>query len=65
MYLIGTGSTSYELNKRHKIKYLKNYPNNFNPFDYGLLRNIKIVFFHKNSLREWELLKPPIKDKKS
>ncbi|KAM3147316.1 hypothetical protein pb186bvf_000567 [Paramecium bursaria] len=65
LYLIGTGSTSYELNKRHKIKYLKNYPHSFNPFDYGLFRNFKIVFFHGNQLRDWEPLKPPIKEKKS
>ena len=52
-YLLMFASSTWEHSKRNRISYLKIYPRNFNPFDYGVLRNLKLAFFHGNQLRDW------------
>jgi hypothetical protein len=52
-YLILIGVTTWEQAKHYRISYLKNYPSNFNPFDEGVIGNIKSTFFHGNKLKTW------------
>ncbi|CAD8210515.1 unnamed protein product [Paramecium octaurelia] len=57
--LIITGQTTWEHTKRDKITYLKFYPKFYHPYNYGLIRNIRLTFFHRNVQSHWI---PPQKD---
>jgi len=50
-YLICTNQTTWEQNKRDRITYIKDYPKNIYPFSEGVIKNIKMVFFHENKIR--------------
>lgn len=54
-FLILTNQSTWELSKKDRISYLKIYPSGFYPFSQGLIGNIKLIFFHGNKPREWEL----------
>lgn len=51
--LIIYNQTTWEVERRNVITYLKEYPKNFLPFHAGACNNIKMTFFHDNKLREW------------
>ncbi|CAD8122765.1 unnamed protein product [Paramecium sonneborni] len=57
--LIMTGQTTWEHTQRDKITYLKFYPKFYHPYNYGMFKNIRITFFHKNQQSHWI---PPLKD---
>jgi len=57
-FLILTNQSTWEYLKKDRISYLKIYPGSFYPFSEGVWGNIKMIFFHKNRVREWEL--PPV-----
>lgn len=59
-FLILTNQSTWEYMKKDRISYLKIYPGSFYPFSRGPWENIKMVFLHKNRVREWEL--PPVEE---
>jgi len=54
-FLILTNQTTWEYAKKDRISYLKIYPKSIYPFSQGLVENIKLIFFHHNIIRDWEL----------
>jgi len=56
--LIVTNQTTWEYTRKDTLNYLRIYPKNFHPFSKGVLENIKMVFFHGNKVRLWELPPP-------
>jgi hypothetical protein len=53
--LLLTNTTTWENTKAMSIDYLSVYPNGFDPFDEGLVKNLKHVFFNKGGVRNWKL----------
>jgi len=56
--LILTNQTTWEFTRKTTLSYLRMYPRSFHPFSKGGFENIKMIFFHGNKTRKWEL--PPI-----
>jgi len=48
--LIISNLTTWEYMRRETITYLQPFPKYYNPFDKGIIENIKIVFFHKGQI---------------
>ena len=55
-YYLVTNWTSWESFKRSKIWYLKEHKGNKSPFDLGILRNLREVFFHSNYPMDWIIM---------
>jgi len=58
--LILTNQTTWEFTRKDTLNYLRIYPKDFYPFSKGAWENIKMVFFHGNQIRKWELPPAPI-----
>jgi len=56
--LILTNQTTWEFTRKDTLSYLRMYPKSYHPFSKGTFGNIKMIFFHGNKIRQWEL--PPI-----
>ena len=54
VYLMLTNQTSWEVNKRSKISYLKELPESVFPFSEGIVKNT-IGFWCGNEKKEWEI----------
>ena len=57
IFLISTGTTTWEAMSRARVTYLKPYPYYFNPFDEGFFENWRRAIFDKE-LRDWTLPRP-------
>ncbi|KAL4499281.1 hypothetical protein ABPG72_006867 [Tetrahymena utriculariae] len=54
-FLILTNQTTWEHVKKNKISYIAKLPKGFYPFSQGVFQNIKLIFFHNNQLRDWQV----------
>jgi len=57
-YLIVTNQTTWEYTRKDTLSYLRVYPKNFHPFNEGVWKNFKMIFFHNNKVKQWELPVP-------
>ena len=49
--LILSGQSTWEQTRREDIDYIKKFKKGYDPFNEGMLKNIKTVFCHSNQLR--------------
>jgi len=56
--LIATNQTTWEYTRKDTLNYLRIYPKGFHPFSKGIWENIRMVFFHNNKVKLWELPPP-------
>jgi hypothetical protein len=57
-FLILTNQTTWENSRRTQISYMKIYPRVVFPFDYGIVKNIKMILWHQGKVRNWTLRHP-------
>jgi len=59
-YILCTGQTTWEHSQRDVIDFRKMYPKGFEPFNEGILRNLRGFFCHWGRVREWDV--PTVKE---
>ena len=53
--LLVTGTTTWENTKAPSIDYMAVYPSGYEPFNEGVIANLKNAFFHNGKVTNWQL----------
>lgn len=53
--LIATNTTTWENTKGPSIDYISIYPGGYEPFNRGIINNLKHTFFNKGKAIDWQL----------